>query len=87
MNAGGYGSTLVAPDSVFDRRDASTMMKEDGCPLLQVRSAFPYRGLTIARRMQGMDPAHAGSARRSRKFHASRPQATPIRWTGPSCSR
>ena len=43
--------TLVGNGGIFDGGDAYTMMKESGCPLVQVNSAFPYRGPMIARRM------------------------------------
>ena len=46
------GLTLVGNGGIFDGHDAYTMMKESGCPLVQVHSAFPYRGPMIARRMQ-----------------------------------
>ena len=44
--------TLVGNGGIFDGHDAYTMMKQSGCPLVQVHSAFPYRGPMIARRMQ-----------------------------------
>ena len=43
--------TLVGNGGIFDGGGAYTMMKESGCPLVQVNSAFPYRGPMIARRM------------------------------------
>lgn len=52
--------TLVGNGGIFDGGDAYAMMKESGCPLVQVNSAFPYRGPMIARRvteelLQAMD--------------------------------
>ncbi len=52
--------TLVGNGGIFDGGGAYTMMKESGCPLVQVNSAFPYRGPMIARRiveelLQAMD--------------------------------
>ncbi len=46
------GLTLVGNGGIFDGHDAYTMMKQSGCPLVQVHSAFPYQGPTIARKMQ-----------------------------------
>ena len=43
--------TLVGNGGIFDGANAYTMMKESGCRLVQVNSAFPYRGPMIARRM------------------------------------
>ncbi len=43
--------TLVGNGGIFDGHDACTMMKESGCSLVQVHSAFPYRGPMIARRL------------------------------------
>lgn len=43
--------TLVGNGGIFDGGDAYTMMKESGCPLVQINSALPYRGPMIARRM------------------------------------
>lgn len=44
--------TLVGNGGIYDGRDAYTMMKESGCPLVQIHSALPYRGPLIARRIQ-----------------------------------
>ena len=57
--------TLVGNGGIFDGGDAYTMMKESGCPLVQVNSAFPYRGPMIARKMaeellQAMDQHGVG---------------------------
>ena len=46
------GLTLVGNGGIFDGHDAYTMMKQSGCPLVQVHSALPYRGPMIARRMR-----------------------------------
>ncbi len=41
--------TLVGNGGIFNGHDAYTMMKAGGCALVQVHSAFPYRGPRVAR--------------------------------------
>ncbi len=43
---------LVGNGGIFTGGDACTMMKTSGCALVQVHSAFPYRGPRVARRME-----------------------------------
>ena len=44
--------TLVGNGGIFNGHDAYTMMKASGCALVQVHSAFPYRGPRLAKRME-----------------------------------
>ena len=43
---------LVGCGGIFDGDDAFTMLKEGGCQLVQLHSAFPYRGPLIARKIR-----------------------------------
>ena len=45
------GLTLVGNGGIYEGGDAYTMMKDSGCPLVQVNSALPYRGPMMVRRM------------------------------------
>ncbi|MDE0214133.1 MAG: quinone-dependent dihydroorotate dehydrogenase [Deltaproteobacteria bacterium] len=44
--------TLVGNGGIFNGGNAYTMMKASGCALVQVHSAFPYRGPRVAKRME-----------------------------------
>ena len=44
--------TLVGNGGIFNGDNAYAMMKASGCALIQVHSAFPYRGPRVAKRME-----------------------------------
>lgn len=49
----GRSLALVGCGGVFDGDDAFRMLKEGGCQLVQLHTAFPYRGPAIAKKIRG----------------------------------
>lgn len=45
--------TLVGCGGIFDGEDAFEMLQQGGCQLVQLHTAFPYRGPGIARKIRG----------------------------------